>query len=183
MILPKQEGTADTCVTKNEEEIFAYQDQHNLITLGWIHVCNMTFLRIAVIEYAFISDTSYTNSFPFKCWLAHSLSISDFDARSHRYSLCTKIWSVSKLHIFLEYLLIIIFRTGFFNLTAGYGLEFIANCRKTGFHPHPTDPPLFMVTTAKTLFITLIHSLFLFQNAEHIKIDKTAPLEVLDLRV
>lgn len=23
----------------NEEEIFDFQDQHGLITLGWIHVC------------------------------------------------------------------------------------------------------------------------------------------------
>lgn len=39
MIVPKQTGTADSCTTKSEEEIFYYQDQHNLITLGWIHVC------------------------------------------------------------------------------------------------------------------------------------------------
>jgi STAM-binding protein len=37
-ILPKQSGTSDSCNTKNEEDIFIYQDQHNLITLGWIHV-------------------------------------------------------------------------------------------------------------------------------------------------
>lgn len=38
MILPKQKGTSDSCATMNEEEIFDYQDQHNLITIGWIHV-------------------------------------------------------------------------------------------------------------------------------------------------
>uniref|UniRef100_A0A1B0DIQ1 Uncharacterized protein n=2 Tax=Phlebotomus papatasi TaxID=29031 RepID=A0A1B0DIQ1_PHLPP len=37
MILPKQKGTSDSCNTMNEEEIFDVQDQHNLITLGWIH--------------------------------------------------------------------------------------------------------------------------------------------------
>jgi STAM-binding protein len=37
VILPKQSGTADSCNTMNEEEIFDIQDQHNLITLGWIH--------------------------------------------------------------------------------------------------------------------------------------------------
>ncbi|GBP63531.1 STAM-binding protein-like A [Eumeta japonica] len=37
VIVPKQVGTADSCSTNNEEEIFHYQDQHNLITLGWIH--------------------------------------------------------------------------------------------------------------------------------------------------
>lgn len=38
LLIPKQNGTADSCTTQNEEEIFDYQDQHDLITLGWIHV-------------------------------------------------------------------------------------------------------------------------------------------------
>ncbi|KAL4708292.1 hypothetical protein ACJJTC_007698 [Scirpophaga incertulas] len=37
VIVPQQAGTADSCTTHNEEEIFHYQDKHNLITLGWIH--------------------------------------------------------------------------------------------------------------------------------------------------
>lgn len=37
VIVPKQNGTADSCTTMNEEEIFDIQDQKNLITLGWIH--------------------------------------------------------------------------------------------------------------------------------------------------
>jgi STAM-binding protein len=37
VILPKQKGTADSCNTMNEEEIFDIQDTYNLITLGWIH--------------------------------------------------------------------------------------------------------------------------------------------------
>lgn len=38
VIVPKQSGTPDSCTTMNEEDIFDIQDQHNLITLGWIHV-------------------------------------------------------------------------------------------------------------------------------------------------
>ena len=38
LLVPKQSGTSDSCTTQNEEEIFDYQDQHDLITLGWIHV-------------------------------------------------------------------------------------------------------------------------------------------------
>lgn len=38
VIVPKQHGTSDSCTTMHEEEIFDIQDQHNLITLGWIHV-------------------------------------------------------------------------------------------------------------------------------------------------
>lgn len=44
IILPKQHGTADSCNTSNEEELFDIQDKHNLITLGWIHV-NMSEIR------------------------------------------------------------------------------------------------------------------------------------------
>lgn len=38
LLIPKQTGSPDSCATHNEEDIFDYQDQHNLITLGWIHV-------------------------------------------------------------------------------------------------------------------------------------------------
>lgn len=38
VIVPKQHGTSDSCTTMKEEEIFEIQDQHNLITIGWIHV-------------------------------------------------------------------------------------------------------------------------------------------------
>lgn len=37
VIVPKQNGTPDSCNTMNEEEIFDIQDQQSLITLGWIH--------------------------------------------------------------------------------------------------------------------------------------------------
>lgn len=37
VILPKQSGSADSCITMHEEEIFDIQDSLNLITLGWIH--------------------------------------------------------------------------------------------------------------------------------------------------
>ncbi|XP_070137521.1 STAM-binding protein-like A isoform X3 [Drosophila bipectinata] len=53
--------------------------------------------------------------------------------------------------------------TGFFILTPHYGLDFIAQCRQTGFHPHPNDPPLFM-------------------EAQHIRMDGQAKIKVIDLR-
>lgn len=37
VILPKQTGASDGCFAEGEEEVFAYQDKHDLITLGWIH--------------------------------------------------------------------------------------------------------------------------------------------------
>lgn len=38
VIVPKQLGGPDSCTTENEEELFVIQDQHGLVTLGWIHV-------------------------------------------------------------------------------------------------------------------------------------------------
>eukprot|EP00118_Oscarella_pearsei_P006899 m.32297 g.32297 ORF g.32297 m.32297 type:complete len:474 (+) comp31620_c0_seq1:34-1455(+) len=37
VLIPKQEGTTESCETLNEEDLFEYQDNHDLITLGWIH--------------------------------------------------------------------------------------------------------------------------------------------------
>ncbi|VDM53558.1 unnamed protein product [Angiostrongylus costaricensis] len=37
VILPKQTGASDGCYAEGEEEVFAYQNKHDLITLGWIH--------------------------------------------------------------------------------------------------------------------------------------------------
>ncbi|EMS20061.1 STAM-binding protein [Rhodotorula toruloides NP11] len=37
LLVPKQEGTSDTCTTMNEEEVFEFQDRRGLLTLGWIH--------------------------------------------------------------------------------------------------------------------------------------------------
>ncbi|XP_054145152.1 STAM-binding protein [Melozone crissalis] len=37
VIVPKQLGGPDSCTTQSEEELFVIQDQHGLVTLGWIH--------------------------------------------------------------------------------------------------------------------------------------------------
>ncbi|KGL72748.1 STAM-binding protein, partial [Tinamus guttatus] len=37
VIVPKQHGGPDYCNTESEEELFLIQDQHGLVTLGWIH--------------------------------------------------------------------------------------------------------------------------------------------------
>ncbi|MCL7033803.1 hypothetical protein MKW94_025026, partial [Papaver nudicaule] len=37
LIIPKQEATSSSCLARNEEEIFAIQDEHSLFSLGWIH--------------------------------------------------------------------------------------------------------------------------------------------------
>ncbi|KAF9944484.1 hypothetical protein BGZ65_011989, partial [Modicella reniformis] len=37
LIIPKQIATSDTCSTTNEDELFEFQNQRDLMTLGWIH--------------------------------------------------------------------------------------------------------------------------------------------------
>ncbi|XP_026993473.1 AMSH-like protease isoform X1 [Tachysurus fulvidraco] len=37
VIVPKQSSGPDYCDMENVEELFSYQDHHNLLTLGWIH--------------------------------------------------------------------------------------------------------------------------------------------------
>ncbi|MGH0172213.1 UNVERIFIED_CONTAM: hypothetical protein FKN15_062747 [Acipenser sinensis] len=39
VIVPKQSAGPDSCDVENVEELFSFQDQHNLLTLGWIHIC------------------------------------------------------------------------------------------------------------------------------------------------
>ena len=51
----------------------------------------------------------------------------------------------------------------FLVLTPDYGLDFIGNCTKTGFHPHPKDPPL-------------------FEEASHVVLDDDTDVVIADLR-
>ena len=47
LLIPEQSGTTDSCDIVNEESLVGFQDKHNLVTLGWIHVM---LLEIFVIQ-------------------------------------------------------------------------------------------------------------------------------------
>ncbi|EFN80799.1 STAM-binding protein [Harpegnathos saltator] len=128
LLIPEQTSTPDSCTTHNEEDIFDYQDQHNLITLGWIHT--------HPTQTAFLSSVDLHTHCAYQLLMAEAIAI-----------VCAPKYD----------------ETGFFILTLDYGLDFIANCRETGFHPHPTEPPLYM-------------------KAKHCKLDAMAPIELVDLR-
>ncbi|XP_050343922.1 STAM-binding protein-like A [Nymphalis io] len=128
VVVPKQTGTADSCSTNNEEEIFHYQDQHNLITLGWIHT--------HPTQTAFLSSVDLHTQCSYQLMMPEAIAI-----------VCAPKYN----------------ETGYFALTPEYGMQYIANCRQSGFHPHPNDPPL-------------------FYTVSHISIDNTAPVEMVDLR-
>ncbi|CAH0702777.1 unnamed protein product [Spodoptera exigua] len=128
VIVPKQTGTPDSCSTNNEEEIFHYQDQQNLITLGWIHT--------HPTQTAFLSSVDLHTQCSYQLMMPEAIAI-----------VCAPKYN----------------ETGYFALTPDYGMQFITNCRLTGFHPHPDDPPL-------------------FHTVQHIKVDDSAPVEIVDLR-
>ncbi|XP_019878570.1 STAM-binding protein-like [Aethina tumida] len=127
LIIPKQKGTADSCITMNEEEIFDIQDQYNLITVGWIHT--------HPTQTAFLSSVDLHTHCPYQLLMPEAIAI-----------VCSPKYN----------------ETGFFTLST-FGLKYISECTKVGFHPHVTQPELFVV-------------------ASHIRIDNNAALEVIDLR-
>lgn len=45
LLIPKQEGTPDTCMTTHEEEHFTFQDERDLMTLGWVSDSALVSLR------------------------------------------------------------------------------------------------------------------------------------------
>ncbi|CAG9136870.1 unnamed protein product [Plutella xylostella] len=128
VIVPQQSGSADSCSTNNEEDIFMYQDQHSLITLGWIHT--------HPTQTAFLSSVDLHTQCSYQLMMPEAIAI-----------VCAPKYN----------------ETGYFALTPNHGMQFIANCRQTGFHPHPEDPPLFYDVT-------------------HIKVDPAATVEMVDLR-
>ncbi|XP_037030311.1 STAM-binding protein [Bradysia coprophila] len=128
VIVPKQNGTSDSCTTMNEEDIFDIQDQQNLITLGWIHTHPS--------QTAFLSSVDLHTHCSYQIMMPEAVAI-----------VCAPKYQ----------------ETGFFCLTPNYGLDYIARCRQSGFHPHPNDPPLFM-------------------DASHIVIGDHSNIEVVDLR-
>ncbi|XP_034244417.1 STAM-binding protein-like [Thrips palmi] len=128
LILPKQNATPDSCTTENEEEVFTYQDKHNLITLGWIHTHPS--------QTAFLSSVDLHTHCSYQLMMPEAIAI-----------VCAPRYKDNSI----------------FSLTQNYGLDFIAKCTKTGFHPHPSEPPLFSV-------------------ADHARLESDLPVEVIDLR-
>jgi len=128
VLIPSQTGTSDSCNMEGEERVFAFLDQHNLITLGWIHTHPS--------QTAFLSSVDLHTHCGYQLMMMESVAI-----------VCAPKYN----------------ETGFFMLTASYGLDYIANCKKTGFHPHPQEPPL-------------------FEEAQHVTLDGSYEVQVADLR-
>lgn len=67
LIVPKQEGTADTCAMVAEEEILEVQDRLDLLTLGWIHT--------HPTQACFLSSVDLHTHFPYQLMMAEAVAI------------------------------------------------------------------------------------------------------------
>lgn len=67
IIIPKQQGTSDSCNTMNEEELFDIQDQLNLITVGWIHTHPS--------QTAFLSSVDLHTHFSYQIMMKEAIAI------------------------------------------------------------------------------------------------------------
>ncbi|KAL5019088.1 hypothetical protein ScPMuIL_004810 [Solemya velum] len=128
VLIPKQSGTSDTCSTENEEDIFDYQDNHNLITLGWIHTHPS--------QTAFLSSVDLHTHCPYQLMMPEAIAI-----------VCSPKHG----------------QTGIFTMTVEKGLPLVSQCRQSGFHVHPSEPPL-------------------FENCSHVQLVDNEKITVADLR-
>uniref|UniRef100_A0A0B6YUP4 MPN domain-containing protein n=1 Tax=Arion vulgaris TaxID=1028688 RepID=A0A0B6YUP4_9EUPU len=67
LYIPQQKGTHDSCDMENEEELIVYQDNHNLITLGWIHT--------HPTQTAFLSSVDLHSHFPWQKMMPEAIAI------------------------------------------------------------------------------------------------------------
>ncbi|XP_031568200.1 STAM-binding protein-like [Actinia tenebrosa] len=128
LVIPKQSATPDSCTTLNEEDLFEFQDSHDLITLGWIHTHPS--------QTAFMSSVDLHTHCSYQLMMPEAIAI-----------VCSPKFN----------------ETGVFSLIQGYGLKFISSCKKSGFHPHPKEPPL-------------------YQESDHVIWEHATKVEVVDLR-
>ncbi|XP_071829192.1 STAM-binding protein-like [Apostichopus japonicus] len=67
IVIPKQEGTSDSCTALNEEDMFDVMDSNDLITLGWIHTHPS--------QTAFLSSVDLHTHCPYQIMLPEALAI------------------------------------------------------------------------------------------------------------
>lgn len=67
VVIPKQRGTSDSCLTENEEEVFVFQDTNALTTLGWIHT--------HPTQTAFLSSIDLHTHFSYQIMLAEAIAV------------------------------------------------------------------------------------------------------------
>ncbi|KAK5942772.1 hypothetical protein PMZ80_005338 [Knufia obscura] len=111
LVIPKQTSTSDTCEMTDESELFDYVDQHDLMTLGWIHT--------HPTQTCFMSSRDLHTHSGYQMMLAESVAI--VCAPSKGDTSYGGDWGV-------------------YRLTDPPGKMAILQCEKPGiFHPHDVD--------------------------------------------
>jgi STAM-binding protein len=67
LIVPRQEGTSDTCSMVGEEDVLHVQDRLDLLTLGWIHT--------HPTQQCFLSSVDLHTHFPYQLMMAEAIAI------------------------------------------------------------------------------------------------------------
>ena len=155
LIIPKQSGTSDSFTTSEEEAFYDYQEKHDLITLGWVRNCNKNFVKLKLTKKSCFHE--FILSFQIHTHPSQTAFLSSVDLHTH-YPYQLMLPEAIAIVIAPTYN-----ETGFFSLTPDHGLDFIANCPQSGFHPHPKDPPL-------------------FAELDHVVIDENSDVTLVDLR-
>ena len=71
LIIPKQSGTSDSCITRNEEEMHSYLEKHDLEYLGTIHTHPS--------QPAFLSSVDLHTQFSLQMMLPEATSYINFE--------------------------------------------------------------------------------------------------------
>ena len=67
LIIPKQQGTSDSCTAFDERSFHDTFEKHNCIVLGWIHTHQS--------QTAFLSSVDLYNHFGYQCQLQEAIAI------------------------------------------------------------------------------------------------------------
>ena len=67
VVLLKQTGTSDSCLTSHEEELFEVLEKHDVVTLGWIHTHPS--------QSAFLSSVDLHTQFSYQSMLPEAIAI------------------------------------------------------------------------------------------------------------
>ncbi|PWA14078.1 hypothetical protein CCH79_00016685, partial [Gambusia affinis] len=85
VVIPKQSAGPDFCDMENVEELFGFQDQQNLLTVGWIHTHPS--------QTAFLSSVDLHTHCSYQLMLPEALAI--VCAPKHNEYLCISVWVCS----------------------------------------------------------------------------------------
>jgi len=148
LIIPKQTATSDTCTTTNEDELLLYLQENDLMTVGWIHT--------HPTQRCFLSSMDLHAHLSYQLLMKEAIAVVVAPRFQPKYAFHSAFCSALSSLPLLSYaqpslsLGTDVDSFGIFRLTDP-GLEFVRNCRQSGFHPHNAPIDLFQTCEHVTL--------------------------------